>query len=543
MITPSGRCLVPLATRTVVLLFFLSMALHAVERPNILFLFADDIGRFGSLYRTIDGRGTFNDVIATPNLDRVARDGVAFRNAFVNAPSCTPCRSSLLSGQPFWRTGRGAILRGAVWDESIPVYPLILRDAGYHIGKMFKVWSPGTPADAPYGRQQYAFEKAGRRFNQFSKTATAAVAKGMAIDAAKAELYAEVRSNFDAFLAARPAGAPFCFWFGPTNTHRFWQKGSGKALWGIDPDSLKGLMPAFLPDVPAVREDFADYLGEIQAFDAAVGVLLERLAASGELDKTMIVISGDHGMPGVTHGKCTCYDFGTRVSLVVRGPGIPAGRVVDDMTSLIDLAPTFLDLAGATIPSTMTGRSLLPMLRSDKSGQVDPTRTYVTFGRERHVDSARADWSPYPIRGIRTAEYLYLMNFHPERWPMGDPYLLEGPNQLDPESLAEDYFKTLSDMDGGPTKIFLVAQRRAPDLARFFELAFAKHPAEELYASGSDPHQLINLADDPRYTEVKAELRSRLMSDLTRTGDPRVRDGGTYYETPPLAGPPPKDAK
>ena len=87
-----------------------------------------------------------------------------FRNSHVNAPSCTPCRSSLLSGQYFWRTGRGAILQGAVWDSSIPAYPLLLKQAGYHIGKTFKVWSPGTPIDAPYGGGKYAYEKAGGRF-------------------------------------------------------------------------------------------------------------------------------------------------------------------------------------------------------------------------------------------------------------------------------------------------------------------------------------------------------------------------------------------
>jgi N-sulfoglucosamine sulfohydrolase len=525
--------------KRILALVFLSLSAVAAERPNILFLFADDIGRFGSLYRTIDGPGTFNDVIATPNLDRLAREGVAFRNAFVNAPSCTPCRSSLLSGQHFWRTGRGAILRGAVWDDAIPSYPLLLRDSGYFIGKMFKVWSPGTPADAPYGQQQYAYEKSGRRFNQFSKTVTGLVAKGSTVEDAKQQLYSEVRENFAAFMAARPAGTPFTFWFGPTNAHRFWQQGSGKALWKIDPDRLQGLMPPYLPDVPEVREDLADHMGEIQAFDAAVGVILDSLTAAGELDKTIIVISGDHGMPGVTHGKCTLYDFGTRVSLVARGPGIPAGRVVNDMVSLIDLAPTFLEAAGIAIPANMTGRSLLSTLRSSASGQVDPTRTFVTMGRERHVDSARSDWSPYPSRAIRTADHLYIINFHPERWPMGEPYRLDGPDQLDPKALAQDYFLTLPDMDGGPTKIFLVANRAEGAGKRWFDLAFAKRPAEELYALASDPHQMTNLAENPGFAAVKAELRSHLMNELNRTGDPRVRDDGAYFETPPLAGPPP----
>lgn len=525
--------------KRLLVLVVLSLSAAAAERPNLLFLFADDIGRFGSLYRTIDGAGTLNDVIATPNLDRLAREGVAFRNAFVHAPSCTPCRSSLLSGQHFWRTGRGAILRGAVWDDAIPSYPLLLRDSGYFIGKMFKVWGPGTPTDAPYGQQQHAWEKSGRRFNQFSKIVTGLVAKGSALEDAKQQLYREVRENFEAFLAARPAGTPFTFWFGPTNAHRFWQQGSGKALWQIDPDRLKGLIPPYLPDVPEVREDFADHLGEIQAFDAAIGVLLDSLSAAGELDKTIIVVSGDHGMPGVTHGKCTLYDFGTRVSLVARGPGIPAGRVVDDLVSLIDLAPTFLEAAGTAIPATMTGRSLLSTLRSSAGGQVDPTRTFVTIGRERHVDSARSDWSPYPSRAIRTADHLYIINFHPERWPMGEPYRLEGTDPLDPKALAEDYLLTLPDMDGGPTKVFLVANRADGTGKRWFDLAFAKRPAEELYALASDPHQLTNLATDPGFAVVKAKLRSHLMNELDRTGDPRVRDDGAYFETPPLAGPPP----
>src|SRR5688572_25946150 len=98
------------------------------KRPNILFLFADDWGRFASAYAQIDGPGTINDAIKTPNFDRLAREGVLFRRAFVSAPSCTPCRSALLSGQHFWRTGRASILRGAVWDGSQPAWPLLLKD-------------------------------------------------------------------------------------------------------------------------------------------------------------------------------------------------------------------------------------------------------------------------------------------------------------------------------------------------------------------------------------------------------------------------------
>ncbi|MCB1209832.1 MAG: sulfatase, partial [Verrucomicrobiales bacterium] len=450
-------------SRTLFLLFavaFTVSASAAEKRPNILFCFADDWGRYASAYRALDGPGTINDVVETPNVDKVAQRGVIFRHAHVTAPSCTPCRSSLLSGQYFWRTGRGAILQGAVWDSKIPTYPLLLRDAGYHIGKMFKVWSPGTPADAPYGGQEYAYEKAGREFNQFSQAATKAVAGGKTPAEAKAALYEQVRKNFAAFMAARPEGQPFCFWFGPTNTHRKWIKGSGKALWGIEPESLKGKLPSFLPDVPEVREDVADYLGEAQAVDGAIGTLLAEVEKAGELNNTIVVISGDHGMPGMPHGKCNLYEFGTGVSLVIAGPQIKGGRVVDDFVNLTSLAPTFLDAGGVAVPDVMTGRSLLPILHSDKEGQVEADRTWVVTGRERHVESARDDFLPYPQRSIRTPTHRLIINFEPDRWPMGNPYELDGSvTEPTTEALTEDTRITFKDMDGSPTKAWLIGQR------------------------------------------------------------------------------------
>src|SRR5580658_9375569 len=152
------------------------------KRPNYRFPFADDWGRYASIYAEVEGRPSINQVLKTPNIDRMAREGVLFKNAFVTAPSCTPCRSSLLSGQYFFRTGRGAILQGAVWDSTIPSYPLLLHDAGYHIGKTYKVWSPGAPADAPYGGQNYAYESAGSDFRaQYDRHVMDKVHHGMTI--------------------------------------------------------------------------------------------------------------------------------------------------------------------------------------------------------------------------------------------------------------------------------------------------------------------------------------------------------------------------
>lgn len=529
----------------VCLLLSLGSSLYATdpERPNIVFIFADDWGRCASAYSKLDGADTFNDVVQTPNFDRVAAEGVLFRRAFVSAPSCTPCRSALLSGQHFWRTGRGAILQGAVWDNSIPSYPMLLQKSGYHMGETYKVWSPGTPADAPYGAGKYAYEKGGGRFNQFSENATKMVANGKNIESAKQDLVSEVKTNFDAFLNNRNASQPFCYWFGPTNVHRKWIRGSGKALWNIEPDLLKGKLPPFFPDVPEVREDFADYLGEVQALDASIGIMLKKLEEIGELDSTLIVISGDHGPPGFPHGKCNLYDFGSSVSLAMRWGNRSRGRVVDDLVSLTDLAPTFLELAGVEIPATMTGRSLVKQLTSDKSGQIEPTRTEVFIGRERHVENARADFMPYPQRSIRTREYSYIINFKPDRWPLGDPYRLDSDKEPTAEEITETTRVTLPDEDAGPSKAWLVGNRNDPKWKPFFERAYAKRPREELYDLRTDPHQMTNVASDSKYASVRQELERRLLDELTKTGDPRMIDDGRFFETPPMSGPVRKETR
>jgi N-sulfoglucosamine sulfohydrolase len=507
------------------------------DRPNILFCFADDWGRYANVYTNVETRPSINQVLKTPGLDAVARRGVLFKNAFVTAPSCTPCRSSLLSGQYFWRTGRGAILQGAQWDASIPTYPLLLRDAGYHIGKSYKVWSPGTPVDAPYGGQKHAYENAGRDFCDFSENATKLVRQGTTFEAAKEKILGQVRDNFAAFLADRKPGQPFCYWFGPTLTHRAYEKGSGKALWGIEPDSLKGRLPKFMPDVPEVRADFTDYLGEIQAWDAGIGVLLKRLQEIGELDNTLIVISGDHGMPGVPGGKCNLYDFGVGVALIAAGPGVKGGRMVDDFVNLMDLAPTFLEAGGVRPPEVMTGRSFLSVLRSSQSGLVDPARTFVVTGRERHVAAAREDHLPYPHRAIRTADFLYVRNFAPDRWPMGSPHFTGRDDLPSAEALERQTYVAFADMDASPTKAWLVGQLGVPEWQWHYDYAFAKRPAEQFFNLKTDPDQTNNLAADPAYAERKQALAEQLLKVLRDTGDPRVTGDGLTYERPPFTDP------
>ena len=199
-----------------------------------------------------------------------------------------------------------------------------------------------------FSRQDPRFDKSKWTFEKKEKA--------KAIEKAKNELYREVQGNFSGFLDKRNEDQPFAYWFGPTNVHRKWTKGSGKELWGIDPDKLKGKMPAFLPDVHAVREDLADYLGEITAFDSGLGILIDELKKRGEYENTLIVVSGDHGPPGFPHGKCNLYDFGTKVCLAIAGPGVRGGRVVDDFTCLPDLAHTFLEAGNVDVPKVMSAK-------------------------------------------------------------------------------------------------------------------------------------------------------------------------------------------
>jgi N-sulfoglucosamine sulfohydrolase len=505
-------------------------------RPNILFLFADDWGRHAGAYAKIDGPGTVNDIIRTPNIDAIADEGVLFRSAFVSAPSCTPCRSALFAGQHFWRTGRASILRGAVWDGSKPSFAMMLKDAGYQIGVTYKAWSPGEPNNSPIGGNKFAFNKGGE-FNQFSQAVTKRIKRGEDLESAKQAVLNGAAKNFDDFLAARPADKPFLYFFGPTNVHRTWTAGSGKALWNLDPDELKGKMPPFLADVPEVREDLADYFGEAQAFDAIVGLLIARLKETGEYDNTIIVISGDHGAPGFPHGKCNLYDFGASVPLIIRWGKANGNRVVDDLISLTDLAPTFLQAAGVQPHPSMTGKSLVSLLESDRQGRVEPTRDAVYIGRERHVDMARADYMPYPQRAIRTHDYLYIINFEPDRWPLGDPYRLDGDNPPTVKEMTQTTFVTFPDEDAGPAKAWLVSQRDNDQWMPLFQMAYGKRPREELYDLKSDPHQVKNVATDPAYQSIRAELNERLMRELTNTADPRVIDGGKFFETPPMSGP------
>ncbi len=450
------------------------------NRPNILFCLADD---WSWPHASIAG----DKVVKTPTFDRIACEGVLFENAFVSAPSCTPSRGAILTGQWHWRLEEG----GNLWSTlpaKFAVYPDILEKAGYHTGFTRKGWGPGR--DEPGGRTR---NPAGRRYKDFTE-----------------------------FLKAQPEGAPFCFWFGSTDPHRSykWRSGieSGMKLEDVQ-------VPACLPDTTTVRIDICDYYWEVQRFDSEVGQLLKMLEEAGELDNTVVVISGDNGLP-FPRCKSNLYDTGTNVPLAVRWPGrIKGERVVKDFVSLADLAPTFLEAAGLRPAKDMTAKSFMNVLRSSKSGQVDRKRDKIFTGKERHA-YVRQDGLGYPSRAVRTHDFLYIRNFEPDRWPAGDSDTGE---YRDPPG-------KFGDIDGSPTKTYMMDHRDDPEARKLFELGFGKRPAEELYDLRKDPDQLDNVAEKPQYAKTKASLAKMLTSELKATKDPRILGNGDIFDKYPYYG-------
>ncbi len=484
----------------------------AAGRPNILFLFCDDWGRYASAYRD-PRRPGINDVVRTPHIDRVAREGALFTNAFMATPSCTPSRAAVATGCYSWRTGRAANLRGGAWEgqrdpgTDLPGFGRALEKEGYLVRSSYKTLSPAWLGGKSYGRREFL------RFSQYVSQAGSS-----AEIARRREQYVDqARQGIRAVLKERATGQPFFYVFGPINAHRPWIRQSGTKLWGIDPEALKGKLPAFLPDIPLVRQDVADYLGEVQALDLLAGCFLEELEKSGELDRTLIALAGDNGMGGMPRGKCNLYDFGVAAPLMIRWSGrAKGGRTVDGFVNLMDLAPTFLEAAGIGRPEGMDGRSLVPLLAS---GARDAARDFVVTSRERHVPTARQGRLPYPSRAIRTRDYLYIRNFKPERSPMGDP---AGPDESFSYETLTSELATYTDMDASPSKAWVIQNRR--NAPRYFELAFGRRPAEELYDLRKDPDQVRNVVGEAAYGAEKTHLSERLMKVLRATHDPRLED-------------------
>jgi arylsulfatase A-like enzyme len=446
--------------------------------PNILVVIGDDW--------SYPHAGILGDkVVQTPTFDRIAREGVLFRNAFVAAPSCTPSRASLLTGRAVHQLEEG----GNLWSflpSKFTAYPDRLEAAGYTVGFTRKGWGPGD------------FKAGGRTRNPAG----------------------EQFASFADFYKQAPKDRPFAFWFGSQDPHRPYEEGTG-ARSGMKLADVT--VPGFLPDTPETRSDILDYYLEVQRLDREAGEIVAALDAAGQLDNTVVIFTSDNGMP-FPRAKANLHDGGTHVPLAIRFPPRAKSRhTVDDFVVLTDLAPTILEAAGLKPPPEMTGRTIMPLL----AGKTEPGRERVFLERERHAQVRRGDLG-YPARAIRTKDFLYIWNIHPDRWPAGDPemYVSVGP---------------FGDIDGGPTKNLLLQRRNDAAIARYFAAATAKRPEEELYDLRKDPHELENVAANSDYAETKRILHSALLKWMRETQDPRATKGADPWDRYPYFGPPGRD--
>jgi len=460
---------------TLLLLSLAAPLCAADSRPNILFCLADDW--------SWPHAGAYGDkTVRTQTFDRLAREGMLFNYCFSAAPTCSASRAAMLTGQYPHRLAEGGDL-WAFLPHRFPNYVDLLEQSGYVVGFMRKGWGPGN-----YQAGGYTRNPGGPRFD-----------------------------SFEQFLKTVPTGKPFCFWFASNDPHRPYPPGVG-AQSGLKADLV--FVPPMWPDNEVSRNDILDYYARIGRFDTEAGAMLDLLSQRNELDNTLVLMTGDNGWP-FPRCKANLYDGGTRQPLAVRWPArIKPAQTTDDFINLMDLAPTFLQAAGLAVPSDMTGKTFLPLLTGEeKSG----SRNVVFLERERHA-AVRTGMLGYPARAIRTREFLYIRNIHPDRWPAGDPLPVQDP------------FFPFGDTDEGPTKGYILAHRDEPAISKLFDLSFAKRPAEELYDVRTDPHDLKTLASDPAYTQAKKDLRAQLDRWMRDTADPRASSDADPWDHYPYFG-------
>lgn len=462
------------------------------SRPNILFCISDDVS-----YPHMGAYGC--NWVKTPGFDRVAKNGILFNNAYTPNAKCAPSRSCIITGRNSWQLEEAAN-HWSYFPDKFKSYPETLTENGYHVGTTGKGCQP-VKFKTEFGKKRQLCGK------PYQNKRLIPPAKGIS--------RCDYAANFEQFLEERPAGKPFCFWYGGIEPHRSYEFKSGinkggKKLSDIDD------VPDFWPDTETVRTDMLDYAFEIEHFEKHLVRMLDKLEEIGELDNTLVVVTSDNGMP-FPRCKGQEYEYSNHLPLAamwkngIKNPG----RVVDDFVSFIDYAPTFLELAGVNESACgmkkIQGKTLTRIFNSPKSGIVDPARDHVLIGKERH-DVGRPKDAGYPIRGIVKGDLLYIHNFETSRWPAGNP--------------ETGYLNT----DGSPTKTEVLDTRRINEIEKFWKMSFGKRPQQELFDIKRDPECINNLAEKPEYKSQKEMLRKQLFVELKQQGDPRIFGKGRIFD-------------
>ncbi|EON78144.1 putative sulfatase atsG [Lunatimonas lonarensis] len=472
-------------------LYFSCAEKEEVLPPNFLFAIMDDTS-----FPHMGAYGT--EWVITPAFDRVAKEGILFTRAYTPNAKCAPSRSSILTGRNSWQLEEAAN-HVPFFPEKFGSFVELLGEKGFHTGFTGKGWAPGKPGMRD-GKPRLLTGKGYQA--KTLEPPTAFISKN------------DYTANFEDFLNDREPGKPFFFWYGSTEPHRAYEFQSGVNKGRKQLSDLEKV-PGFWPDIDTVRHDMLDYAFEIEYFDKHLAQMIALLEERGELDRTVIIITSDNGMP-FPRVKGNPYEMSHHMPLAIMWPkGIKSpGRVVDDFISFIDFAPTILELAEVDPAEGMapiTGRSFSDVLFSEKEGLVSEERNRVLIGQERH-DVGRPNDVGYPVRGIVTEEYLYLHNFETDRWPAGNP--------------ETGYLNT----DGSPTKTTILERMRANRSPEYWFQSFGKRPQEELYHRLTDPECIHNLAEHPEYQSLKENLKTQLFDQLRAEDDPRMFGRGDLFD-------------
>ncbi len=438
-------------------------------RPNILYVIMEDSGPNQACYG--------EQLVQTPNVDRLAAQGIRFANAFCSAPVCSASRSALMTG--CFQTFTGCHNhRTWAWNKQALPNPIA------HVADWFRAAGYFTCNLQP-GKGKVKGESA--KLN--GPAGSGKIDLNFAINGPKGG------DPFDGNdWAQRAAGQPFFAHITIMETH----KGGGWKVARqqpkselVNPEQLK--LPPYYPDHPIARDEYANYLDAVHLVDGYVGRLLARLEKDGLASNTIVVVSSDHGP--LFRGKQFLYDNGLRIPLIVRFPdGRGAGTVDDSLVSGVDLAPTLLAMAGITPPAgAVHGR--------DVFAPGAPRPTHIFAARDR------MDTSIDRMRAVRTERFKYIRNYLP-----AVPYMQHN-------AYKEGSYPTWNLVK----ELTKAGTIRPPEAALF---AAATKPIEELYDLATDPHELRNLARDQPHAATLKQLRALV------DGFVRDRDRGNRYEEP-----------
>lgn len=442
---------------TALLLFGAIVVAQPAKRPNFVIIIADDLAS--------DDLGAFgNRRVRTPNLDRLARWGLRFDRAFVTASSCSPSRSSLITG----RYPHSADAEQLHWPlpAEQKTFVEMLKAAGYWTAQSGK-WHLG--------------DQVKDRFDLVNDVGEA----GFQTDPKTGKMLAKDDSGAQGWLPTlrgRPKDKPFFLWLAALDPHRDY-------VPNIIPQPHRPedvLVPPYLPDAPEVRRDLALYYDEIARLDDYVGQVVTELERQGVTNDTMIIFLSDNGR-AFPRAKTTLYDSGIKTPLIIKWPGqVKAGGATKSLISTIDIAPTLLELAGLKPAVSMQGRSFARLLKAPQT-------------RVRDEIFAEKNWHDYEdrARAVRTGRFKYIRNYYPE-FPLTPPA----------DAVRSLTFQTM--------RRWLAAGKLDQAQLRVFA---SPRPAEELYDTQADPHELRNLASDAKYAAALAQHRQKLQAWEQATAD------------------------